>query len=82
MSTNGEVLDSDDAISQLALIVEAIGATDLDDICAILSEKLGCSAEELKAGLTEDPLVGAEPSYDDFIRDIVLGVGKNRTRSE
>lgn len=81
MRANGEVLDSDEAIHQLAQIIEAIGATDLDDLCTILSEKLGCSAEKLKAGLMQDPVVGVEPSFDDVIHDAVLGVGSHTRRS-
>ena len=81
MSANGHIPDIDEALDQLAQIVAAVGATDIDDICAILSQKIGCSPEELKAGLTEDPLLGVKPSYDDTIRDIILGSGQDKKGS-
>lgn len=74
MSANGEPFDVEDAIEQLATIVAAFGAADIDEICAILAEKLGCTSGELKAGLMKDPLKGRETSYEDVIAEAIQGV--------
>jgi hypothetical protein len=70
---------SSDSEEYLRLMVDRIvasGITDIDDICEIIAESLCIPADELKAKLRENPLVGTVPTHRDTIIAAVLGVSE------